>query len=86
MAVCGAVGILLGAAYLLWTLQRMFFGTTSLKGGEIWKIALTDINFRETMALLPLALMALALGLMPSLVLGKVNDAVLALVGFLQLK
>jgi NADH-quinone oxidoreductase subunit M len=84
MAVCGSVGILLSAAYFLWTLQRMFFGTISLKGGDIWKIALTDLNWRETATLLPLALIALVLGVMPSLVLGKINDSVLALVQFTQ--
>ena len=62
----------------------MFFGTISLKGGDIWKTALKDLNMRETVTLLPLALIALALGIMPSLVLGKVNDSVLALVTFTQ--
>lgn len=84
MAICGSVGILLSAAYFLWTLQRMFFGTVSLKGGDIWKTALTDLNFRETATLLPLALIALVLGIMPALVLGKINDSVLALVAFTQ--
>jgi NADH-quinone oxidoreductase subunit M len=86
MAVCGSVGILLSAAYFLWTLQRMFFGSISLKGGNVWKIALTDLNFRESATLLPLALIALALGIMPSLVLGKVNDSVLAFIQFIQSK
>jgi len=86
MAVCGSVGILLGAAYFLWTLQRMFFGKVSLKGGEVWKIALTDVSIREKLALIPLAAAALALGLMPSLVFGKINDSVLALIQFLQAK
>lgn len=86
MAICGSVGILLSAAYFLWTLQRMFFGKLSLKGGEIWKIALTDISLRETLTLLPLALIALGLGLMPSLVFDKINDSVLALVQFIGIK
>ncbi|MCS3733673.1 complex I subunit 4 family protein [Mucilaginibacter dorajii] len=85
-AVCGTVGILLGAAYFLWTLQRMFFGQESLKGGSIWKIALTDLNLREKLTLAPLAIIALALGVMPSLVFDKVNDSVLALIQFLQTK
>ncbi|QKJ29121.1 NADH-quinone oxidoreductase subunit M [Mucilaginibacter mali] len=80
MAVCGAIGILLSAAYFLWTLQRMFFGKELLKGGDIWKLALTDLNLRETITLLPLALLALCLGIMPSLVFDKINDSVLALV------
>ena len=86
MAACGSVGILLSAAYFLWTLQRMFFGTEHFKGGEAWKDALKDINWRERSALLPLAAMALLLGIMPSLVFDKINDSVLALVHFLQPK
>ena len=86
MAVCGSVGILLSAAYFLWTLQRMFFGSLTLKGGEIWKSALTDLNYREIFSLFPLALLALVLGVMPSLVFDKVNDSVLALVHFIGFK
>lgn len=86
MAVCGSVGILLSAAYFLWTLQRMFFGTESLKGGAVWKTALTDLNLREKLTLAPLAIIALALGIMPSLVFDKINDSVLTLIQFLQLK
>ncbi|HEY4323950.1 MAG TPA: NADH-quinone oxidoreductase subunit M [Mucilaginibacter sp.] len=86
MAVCGSVGILLGAAYFLWTLQRMFFGEVNLKGGSVWQIALTDLNLREKLTLLPLALIALVLGVVPSLVFDKINDSVLALVQFLQIK
>src|SRR5476651_1149184 len=84
MAVCGSIGILLSAAYFLWTLQRMFFGQLNLKGGEVWKTALTDLNFREVITLLPLALLTLALGIMPWLVFSKINDSVLLLVQFLQ--
>src|SRR6201995_3880864 len=86
MSVCGSIGILLSAAYFLWTLQRMFFGETHLKGGEIWKLALTDLNKREMIALVPLALLTFALGVMPSLVFDKLNDSVLALIQFIQTK
>lgn len=85
LSVCGAVGILLSACYFLWTLQRMYFGSLSLKGGDAWKIALTDLNAREITALLPLSVAVLALGVMPSLVFGKINDSVLALVQLLHL-
>ena len=80
MAICGSIGILLSAAYFLWTLQRMFFGETRLSGGETWRTALTDLNFREKAALVPLAFMALLIGLLPSLVFDKINDSVLAFV------
>jgi len=86
MAACGAFGILLGAAYFLWTMQRMFFGRVNLKGGAVWQTALTDLNLRERITLLPLAIIVLVLGLMPSLVFDKINDSVLALVQFLQVK
>jgi NADH-quinone oxidoreductase subunit M len=85
IAVCGAVGILFSAAYFLWTLQRVFFGSLSLKGGEVWKTALVDLNRREMVALIPLAAATLILGIMPSLVFDKLNDSVLALVQFLQI-
>ncbi|MFB9845244.1 complex I subunit 4 family protein [Mucilaginibacter ginsenosidivorans] len=84
MAICGSVGIVLSAAYFLWTLQRMFFGTLSLKGGDVWKTALADLDLREILALMPLALITLVLGVMPSLVFDKINDSVLALVHFLK--
>jgi NADH-quinone oxidoreductase subunit M len=85
MAVCGAVGILFSACYFLWTLQRVFFGSLSLKGGDVWKAALVDLNRREIVALVPLAAATLILGIMPSLVFDKVNDSVLALVQFLRI-
>jgi NADH-quinone oxidoreductase subunit M len=86
MAICGSVGILLGAAYFLWTLQRMFFGPVNLKGGSVWQTALTDLNLREKLTLIPLAIIVLILGLMPSMVFGKINDSVIAFIQFLQFK
>lgn len=82
MAIGGAVGILLSAAYFLWTLQRMFFGQTRLKGGDLWLSQLKDINMREKIALVPLAILALVLGIFPSLIFSKMNSSVLA---FIQL-
>lgn len=75
MAIVGAFGILLGAGYLLWTLQRMFFGTLRLKR-EQWKAQLKDLNFREILTLTPLALLALVLGIMPSLVFNVMSSSV----------
>ncbi len=80
MAVAGSIGILLSAAYFLWTLQRMFFGETRLKGGEDWALALTDVTARERLIMFPTLALALALGIMPSLVFDKLNATVLQLV------
>ncbi|MEO5909978.1 MAG: NADH-quinone oxidoreductase subunit M [Pelobium sp.] len=75
MAMISAIGILLGAGYFLWTLQRMFFGTLRLKKEE-WKLKLVDLNFREILTLTPLALLALVLGIMPSLAFDVMNASV----------
>jgi len=80
MALGGSVGILLSAAYFLWTLQRMFFGEPRLMGGEAWRLQLTDINIHETFALVPLSLMALVLGIFPSLAFDKMNASILELI------
>jgi len=80
MALLASIGILLSAAYFLWTLQRMFFGKTQLKGGDEWLSKLKDVNLREKIALVPLAFLALALGIFPSLIFDKMNASVLAFV------
>ena len=80
MAIAGSVGILLSAAYFLWTLQRMFFGQPRFKGGQAWVSALKDASLRETMVMLPMLLLALTLGVYPAFALDKINASVLALV------
>lgn len=80
MAIGGSLGILLGAAYLLWTLQRMFFGQTRLMGGDEWQLKLTDVNARETFVLSTLTIFALLLGIFPSLAFDKMNASVLELI------
>ncbi|VTR40114.1 complex I subunit 4 family protein [Sphingobacterium thalpophilum] len=84
MALAGSVGILLSAAYLLWTLQRMFFGQVRLKGADSWAHALTDVNGREQLILFPTLALALLLGIMPSLVFSQLNASVLNLLSIIQ--
>ncbi len=86
MAVCGALGILLSAAYLLWTLQRMFFGSTLLRGGDAWLLALKDVNGRETLVLVILGGLGLLLGILPSLAFDKMNVSVLQLLHLVNLR
>lgn len=59
------LGIVLAAAYLLWTLQRMFFGAIWSRHTEN---LLTDLSFREKLMLIPLGLLSLAIGLFPNLI------------------
>jgi NADH-quinone oxidoreductase subunit M len=74
-------GVVLGAAYMLWLLQRAFLGT--LKTRE-WEGLLPDLDRREWTMLIPLLLLVVALGVWPSPVLTMMNGSVNALVGFLN--
>jgi NADH-quinone oxidoreductase subunit M len=64
MTIIAAPGIVLTAAYMLWTLQRVFLGQPN----EKWA-SLPDINGRELFTLVPLAIVVLVLGIYPSLLL-----------------
>ena len=63
-------GIIITAAYLLWTLQRIFFGATNPKYEGI-----ADINARELFTLVPLAVIILFLGIWPHPVLNLMNTS-----------
>ncbi len=71
-AIIATVGLALGAAYYLWTLQRMFFGTFHLKGKTSVSL-LHDLDRREYLMLTPLALAALFFGIFPQPLLDLIN-------------
>ena len=56
-----ATGIVLGAAYLLWLYQRVFFGELSNPANA----KLPDLTVREQLTLAPLVILALWIGLYP---------------------
>ena len=64
------LGIILTAAYLLWTVQRVFFGATNPKYEHI-----ADINGRELFTLIPLAVIVIYLGIWPHPVMGLMNNS-----------
>jgi len=84
MAIAGSMGILLSAGYFLWTLQRMFFGQTRLKGGDEWVSALPDASYRECVIMIPVLALALLLGIYPALIFDQLNASVSALVQLLS--
>lgn len=73
--VVAAVGLLLGAAYYLWTLQRMFFGRYFIRRKEM-DSNMTDLTAREYLMMLPLVVLIILFGIMPSLFLDTVNESV----------
>jgi NADH-quinone oxidoreductase subunit M len=66
-AALGALGVVLGAWYLLGVLQKAFFGPMQLPEGDHGHghEPVTDLNVREMLALFPLAALCLYLGLFP---------------------
>lgn len=64
ITILSTLGIVLTAAYMLWTLQRVFLGQPN----EKWA-SLPDINGRELFTLIPLAIIVIVLGIYPSLML-----------------
>ncbi|HZS03708.1 MAG TPA: NADH-quinone oxidoreductase subunit M [Blastocatellia bacterium] len=64
-AVLGATGVILSAVYLLWMLQRVLFGETTKKENQ----ELEDMDLREKVALIPLVVMAMVMGVAPMLFL-----------------
>jgi len=75
LAVVATGGLLLGAAYYLWALQRMFFGKFWVHPAIMEKPIMPDITKREYSMLVPLAILALLFGLFPSLLLDKISPA-----------
>jgi NADH-quinone oxidoreductase subunit M len=62
-AVLSALTVVLTAAYILWTLQRVYLGTN-----PVYK-NLPDITLRELVCIVPLVVMAVLLGVLPGLML-----------------
>jgi NADH-quinone oxidoreductase subunit M len=79
ITIASTIGIVLTAAYMLWTLQRVFLGTLP----EKWK-SLPDINGRELFTLVPLAIIVIFLGIYPSPMIDLMTSAVNSLVGVLN--
>ena len=71
-AAWGTLGIVLGAAYLLWLYQRVMFGQVT---HEVNK-TLPDLNFREYAVLLPLVAMAFWIGIYPKPFFNYINNPV----------
>src|SRR5258707_6063639 len=60
-AAWGSLGVVLGAAYLLWLYQRVMFGPVTQVANE----ELPDLNLREYATLVPLVILAFWIGIYP---------------------
>lgn len=69
-----SLGIVLGAGYLLWTLQRMFLGPLNQKYSS-----LPELSGREMFTLAPLAAIVVLLGIFPMQALNLINATLMQL-------
>lgn len=79
LTMISTLGILLGAGYMLWTLQRIFLG----KQNEKWT-DLPDLDKREYAMLIPLAIIIIFLGVYPSAMLDIMQSSVNVFVDFVN--
>ncbi len=84
MMIVAAFGLVLSAAYYLWTIQRMFFGPLHIKISL--PTTLKDLSKREYVMLIPLAFLTLLLGVFPHFVLDLINDTVIIFVDLLNVE
>ncbi len=69
MALLSTTGLVFAAGYSLWTIQRMFFGTYSVHDNPV----MYDLTRREKLMLAPLAILIIALGVLPQLLIHYIN-------------
>ncbi len=71
------LGVILSAAYMLWMVQRVFYGpASSMVAGK----SSVDLLFREAVALWPVAVLMLIMGVASPLWIRKIDPTVTALV------
>jgi NADH-quinone oxidoreductase subunit M len=71
LGVLAATGIIIGAAYMLWLYQRVFFEKTNPKIEEY-----SDVNLREIITILPLIILVLWIGVYPNTFLSFMDASV----------
>lgn len=68
-SIIAASSVVLGAVYMLWMVERVFFGATKYPGGH----GITDIGRRELMVILPLLILIVWMGVAPKKFLNKIS-------------
>ncbi|MEO9474904.1 MAG: NADH-quinone oxidoreductase subunit M [Cyclobacteriaceae bacterium] len=68
-------GIVISGAYYLWTAQRMFFGKYWTRE-ESWDVKMKDLDVREWIMLVPLAVLVLLFGIVPGWILDPVDNSI----------
>ena len=80
-AVAAVFGVVLGAWYMLWLVQRVFFGPLKETHASHGHSPVRDLSGREIAALVPLAIFVFWIGLHPEFFLARMRPAVDSLAG-----
>jgi NADH-quinone oxidoreductase subunit M len=70
------IGVILGAAYMLWMIQRIFYGPQS---SLVTNSRAPDLVGREYLALVPMVVLMIAMGVASPYWMHAINDGVSAL-------
>ncbi|MCI0381367.1 MAG: NADH-quinone oxidoreductase subunit M, partial [Gemmataceae bacterium] len=73
-AVIAAATVVITAAYILWTLQRVYFGTN-----DAYK-EYPDINIRELICAVPMVILCFVMGIFPAMILNWMEPSVTGLI------
>jgi NADH-quinone oxidoreductase subunit M len=73
-SILAAITVVLTAAYILWTLQRVYLGQNPAYKD------FPDISFRELLCIVPLVVLSVVLGIWPNLLLGWMEPSLTGLV------
>jgi NADH-quinone oxidoreductase subunit M len=76
LTLLAGTAIIVGAIYMLAAYKKMFFGTVTNEKNK----NLPDVNGREYMALIPLAIITVWLGIYPKPILEPINNSVESIV------
>lgn len=90
IAIIAATGIILGASYMLWALQKVFFGKLPEKWQGPWdpthkKYKTDDLNLVEIASLAPLAAIIIFFGLNPNPMINLMETSAIHLVEFVKI-
>ena len=89
LTIIAGSGIVIGAAYMLWALQKVFFGKINPKWEGPWDpekkyYKTDDLNWVEVVSLTPLGVLIILVGVQPHLILGMMTTSVNQLINYIQ--
>jgi NADH-quinone oxidoreductase subunit M len=79
LTIMAALGIVITASYVLWTLQRVFLGKLNPKYAD-----LPDINRRELFTLIPLGIMVILFGVYPMPIIHLMRSSLIHLISLMH--